>query len=597
MCGIVGVLSTQPVDPSRLESALESMQARGPDQRGRWWSADRATGLGHCRLSINDPEGGQQPMLTGPNERHVSVVNGEFYGSPNLGYDSLQLPRALEAHSPAAAISSLRGEFAFLHFDRQSKVLTVARDRFGIKPLFWAPRDHELWFASKASALWAAGVKADWCGKAFWRAASTQYPPLHSSAFEGIRNFPPAHWTCLRAGESVRYSRYWQIPSWQGKQPISDTEFLTNLRESIQLRVRTSQKTAVQLSGGIDSAAVLALAREFGALHAFTVDFSGGPRSFSEAKRAQEICEHLDIPHTILKLTPEELVGGFREAVQRTEGFMVNGHGVAKLRLAEAIHREGIKVCLSGEGSDELLFGYRHFRSLLGRDIVDPLEDPAGLGILTSSANPPLSSRVQNQLGASQTFLNSKFALGQKIKSLLCPEFVAQCQERDPIDEDLADQYPNSQYSPVERIRDLWVQTALRSYILETLGDGTEMSHSVEGRPPFLDHKLWECMADHSIETVRGDKRLLRESMRGHIPESVLSAPKHPFMAPPLGPSLQAALLECAKTISHKFVDDVRLAERLSRLDKLPLAKQWEWEPALCWLLSSFHLQELWRSS
>jgi asparagine synthase (glutamine-hydrolysing) len=364
--------------------------------------------------------------------------------------------------------------------------------------------------------------------------------------------------------------------------------------------VRPEGLTAVQLSGGVDSAAVLALACEQAPaerLRVFTVDFPDSRHpAFSEASLAREQCAFLGLEpasHTVLSLSSGELLQRLPMAVRDSEGPMVNAHGVAKHGLSQAIRQAGIKVVLSGEGADELLFGYRHFLAhLAGGAPADPLEDPAGLGILTSRERTHGLAGVAARLGFVPEIWVSKWQLGQRIQAFLQAEFLAGFAGRDPFLESLEEAEPPRGVSAPEVVRWLWLGSALRSYILEVLGDGCEMAHSVEGRPPFLDHVLWERVAAFPLSALAPDKRLLRQAMAGRVVPSILQRAKHPFMAPPLGPPLIGALRKAMQEQEHPLIDRRQGLGLLTRLDALRGPEAWEWEPALFWLLSSFHLME-----
>ena len=607
MCGIVAVLSPRPVERRRLRAALDSMRQRGPDGRGEWWSEDGRLGLGHTRLAINDPVGGGQPFHWA--DRYAAVVNGELYaaGETTRGSDCWRLARAWEQVGFPAAPSQLRGEFAWVVADPARGVLQAARDRFGIKPLFWARWGEETWLASKPAALWAAGLRAGWSAEGFWHAASTQYPPLGGSLFEAVREVPPAH-AMTFSFEGVKATRYWRVPVLEdGGDQDSVTDFRAALEEAVTLRLRAEEGTAVQLSGGVDSASVLALAQRAGPpepLHAFSVDFSSDTHpAFSEGELARAQAGHTGIErHTVLSLSASELLEGLRGAVRGAQGISVNAHGVAKFRLAQAVQEAGLKVVLSGEGADELLFGYRHFLAHLpGATIADPLADPAGLGILTSR---PLTgeswqgarSAVVGELGFFPEIWVSKWGLGQRVRSFLRREFLDVFQERDPFLETLTEADLDPAMTPWEVARSLWLSTALRSYILEVLGDGCEMAHSVEGRPPFLDHHLWERVSTMpvSLITASPGKGLLRQAVGGLLAPQIHDRPKHPFMAPPLGAALREELARTVQEQEHPFVDRSTTLRNLKELENLQGPDAWEWEPPLLWLLSSYHLQSLW---
>lgn len=571
MCGIVGVFSSGPiVDKQRLEKALSTLYLRGPDDRGVWWSDNGRVGLAHRRLAITRPEAGKQPVAS---PHSVAVVNGQFYALASefeRESDSYALPVLYRRHGLLETLEKLRGEFSFLLYDRVKNKLIAARDRFGVKPLYWARRESEWWFASKPSALWAAGIPAGWDEASFLHAASTQYPPAGGSLFREIRTVRPSHF--IELGDDLQEKRYWAVPA-QTMNPTPEL-FRERLQECVQLRLRNDSPTAILTSGGIDSAAVLALASQNGSqLKAYTVDFplcSG----YSEGTQAAEQARHSRVPHQVIPLSTEEVLDDHALCVRQAQGLSVNGHLVAKMRLAKAVAADGHKVLLSGEGSDELLFGYRHFAGYFGRE-VDPLRDSAGLGILTTTSASDLPEHFPQ-------FFHSKSALGKRICRLLG-------QPHDPtaFQRIVAE---HSNLSPLEQARAAWLETALSSYILEVLSDGTEMAHSIEGRPPFLDHTLWEL----GIQPEDGRKTLLRDSMRNLVVEGIRTKPKHPFMAPALGDGLVEQLRDCVQEMAHPYVQKPAAIATLDRLAGLNEVQRLEWEPALLWVLSSYALQELW---
>ena len=569
--------------------ALKTLSSRGPDDRAVWWSENGLAGLAHCRLAINDPIHGRQPFSGGPAERYVAVVNGEFYDLDSEfsgASDSFALIELYQKHGLSKTLELLRGEFAFLLYDRRERRLLAVRDRFGIKPLFWARLGQEWWFASKASALWAVGVAADWCEASFSQAAITQYPPSGGSLFASIETLKPSHYLSWQAGE-MSCRRYWQVPTLGSARPLSSESLRESLEQCVNLRLRAQDPTAVLLSGGIDSASVLALAAGTGKdLKAYTIDFpESGPSTFSEGGAASRQARFSGVPHQLVPLTKKDILTGLEETVRRTEGLFVNGHGVAKMKLAQAVAADGIKVLLSGEGADELLFGYRHFAPYFpSTEALDPFQDSAGIGILTSREKPTLQLP-----GTTPHFFHAKHALGRKISCFLN-------RDSGPVpffQKILDDSSLGPTRSRLESARDAWLDTALRSYILEVLGDGTEMAHSVEGRPPFLDHHLWQSCA-HLGTVSKGDKALLRKAMAGLVVDEIRAKPKHPFMTPPLGEALLLLLQERVADCPHPYLDRVKTLKILDQVRALTPSEQWEWEPPFYWWLSTFYLQELW---
>ncbi len=593
MCGIVAVLG--PAATADLSPALRALRSRGPDGTDQW-SGPGVT-LGHTRLAINNPAHGAQPFHW--RDRFVAVVNGEFYGHQTSATtsDSWALAQAWQDDDLTHTLSRLRGEFAFLVHDRQKGTTYAARDRFGVKPLYWARHRNSVFFASKPSALWALGLPRGWSDDGFWQAASTQYPSFRHGLFEGIQEVPPGHWLEVTPEGRLTQHRYWTPPRLQENatdDPVGD--FHTALREAVALRVREGSTTAVMLSGGVDSASVLALAAETtpaSSLHAFSVDFPTEDYSYSEGALAREQAVRSGVAHhSVLTLDGPTLLQHLEQAVRGTLGLMVNAHGPAKFALTRAIAEAGHRVVLTGEGADELLFGYPHFVSQMpGHSTGDPLRDPAGLGILQARGEAYGLTKVEQELGFRPQVWAAKWQLGQRITAFLQRDFLQAYDHRDPFLETLEELAPSG--SPLEISRDLWSGTALRSYILETLGDGCEMAHSVEGRPPFLDHHLWETTArlPLSLVTAAPGKGVLRQALGSRLTPAISTRPKHPFMAPPLGRSLIGVVEQVVRTDPHPYVDPGRTLATLKRLESLEGPDSWEWEPALLWLLSSYYLQ------
>lgn len=579
MCGVVGVIAPAPVDPDRLSRALDTLAHRGPDGRGIWWSPDRLIGLGHRRLAINDPEGGTQPLIS---DRFAGVINGEFYELPD-GYrdrsDNWALLDRLQTHSTEASLSSLNGEFAGLVYDQISGSLTAFRDRFGVKPLYWGRLENEIWFASKPIALWAAGLPGGWCETTFAQAAATQYPLPGTTLYRGIASVLPGHFVSVNQG-TTESRRYWRLPACSPSAGKEEDEFSQRLSAAVEARVRRGHSTAVMLSGGIDSASVLALAsRTSEEVKAYSIDFVDQTGTgFSEGEPAAAQARLCGVPHRVLPLSSGEILSLLPRVVPQLGGPVVNGHAVAKWKLCQAIRADGCKVVLSGEGADELLFGYRHFAPCFGLP-VDAHTDPAGLGILVTRQDGECLP------GHWPAFFSSKYQLGKKIGRFLSL----------PLHSETAFEHilqTSRGATPRETARLAWVQTALTSYILETLSDGAEMAHSVEGRPPFLDHTLWETVSGIALKDPH--KSLLRRAMHNRVTPEIKDKPKHPFMAAPLGPPLWEAVQALVEECPHPFVDKTPARHTLEHIQGLPPTDRMEWEPALLWLASTYYLQELW---
>jgi asparagine synthase (glutamine-hydrolysing) len=564
MCGILAAVSSAPTLLD-LRPGLRALAHRGPDGIGRRASSCGRAHLGHTRLALVDLAGGQQPFAS-EDGAILAVVNGEFYGDDRLrvslldrGHrltsrcDSELLVHLYEEHG-TDALRMLRGEFAFALWDQRTRRLWAARDRFGIKPLVYARRGGLVLLASEAKALFALGVPRAWDEASLFQAASLQYLPPERTLFAGVEAVPPGH-ALLTDGDSLVVRPYWDMDYPCQGDDIDEEEATDELRrrldEAVALRLRGDAPVACQLSGGIDSATVLASASRAAGrpLDAFTISFGG---DHDEAHHAREISAFVGSHLQVIDASPEALAGAFPDAVVAGEGLAINGHIAGKFLLTRAIRDAGYRVALTGEGADEVLAGYAHLRAdLAGRTEHLEATNRASSGLmLPSGVSLPLGA-VEVRLGFVPTWLRAKGTLGHRVRALLRKDQIARFSAVDPavtlVDAfDLEGQLQGR--GPVEQSLYLWTKLALGGYILRTLGDAQEMAHGVEGRLPFLDHELfaWLRSVPTSLKIREGvEKYLLRKSQRGRLPEATLRREKHPFVAPPLA----GRLLELARDL------------------------------------------------
>lgn len=559
MCGLVAVFArdVRSIDDGRKRAALHVLQHRGPDGRGTYTSDDHDVWLGHARLSIVAPDDGAQPIAN-EDGSIVAIVNGEFYGDARLrveleqrGHtfrtrsDSELLVHLYEEHG-LACLERLRGEFAFVLWDSRRRRVVAARDRFGVKPLVYSFEGGALRLASEAKALFALGVEATWDDVALEHAFTHQYLPMDRTFFRGVHTLPPGHLVIADRPDLVRVERYWDLDLPVNPSRIDEVSAKDLVRQqlddAVHLRLRADVPVAFHLSGGLDSASILALARRTSntRLHAFSVAFEHPP--YDEAEAAAEVARALDVEHDVVLVSQDALLDVLPDAVHFSEGLCINGQLPAKLLLARAIRERGYKVALSGEGADEAFLGYAH----LGHDLSDDgagatgasPSDSAQRGVLLPAEDAPDVPEVRRVLGYVPTFLRAKAAFGAQLLAL-CRDATNEGRTT-TFNRLLASLDINGQLSgraPVLQSAYLWTRLALGGYILRTLGDGTEMAASIEGRPPFLDHVLFEQVRALPIEQKirRGvQKYVLREAMRELLPEATVVRRKHPFLAPPL---------------------------------------------------------------
>ncbi len=568
MCGIVTVFSTNgPVAEETLWRATRALHHRGPDGQRVWVAPHTRVGMGHARLSIIDLATGDQP-LTNEDEQIHAVVNGEFYDYERIQRELEGRGHRLRTRSDSEIVlhlyeelgthclRELRGEFAFVVWDERSGLLFAARDRFGVKPLFYAHHEGKLHIASEAKALFAAGVPARWDHESVFQ-------DLHMIAdgdrtmFEGVYQVPPGHYL-LATRQRFQVVPYWdlQYPTAERPAPVrSEAEHVERMREalleSIRLRLRADVPVGVYLSGGLDSCAVLGMAASLHSapLEAFTIAFEKGP--FDEGPIAEEMAKQAGANFHVFRMPEDLLADHFADAVAHCETITANANSVAKYLLSEKVRDFGFKVVLTGEGSDELLGGYPFFRedmirygapgqdAMTEQDRIAALHDAnrhlGGFGVPSGDALP--TDAVQRVLGYVPTWIRNRAIAGKRMRPMLAPDFAAEFGARDPYQVFLnrIDLPEGSPRDALNQSMWLWLKSIFPNKLLNFLGDRSEMAHSIEGRVPFLDHPLAELICDMPVSMkIRGatEKYALREAAKPFLTKTVYERQKHPFMAP-----------------------------------------------------------------
>lgn len=569
MCGIVAAFSRrEPVSAAAIERATDSLYHRGPDGRRQWISPDRRVVLGHARLSIIDLATGDQPIASENQRTHI-VVNGEFYGYEAIQRKLEQSGHHLRTRSDSEialhlyedygteCLHQLRGEFAFVLWDESNRTMFAARDRFGIKPLFYAFYNDTLYFASEVKALFAAGVPARWDPESVFHAVEGGGHQART-LYDGVFQVPPGH--CVIATDRhIQIRQYWDFnyPRTDHTPARSDADYAAELRhaleEAVRLRLRADVPVGCYLSGGLDSCAVIGLAAKHHPepIRAFSLTFDHP--DYNEEMQAKEMAAKAGAEFYPIPIRQDDLADNFSNAILQSETFCVNAHGVAKYLLSRAVRDAGYKVVLTGEGSDEILAGYPHFRRdmlLYNRDGQDPAEvaalldnlgksNPVSRGLLLPDGDARPLENVRRLLGFIPSWIETFSARAVKMQNLLADDFATAYGEREsfrPLFSDLNVRGQLHGRDPVHQSLYLWSKTLLPNYILTVLGDRMEMAHSIEGRVPFLDHHVVEVIRSQPVtQKIHGmtEKYVLREAVRDAITDTVYRRQKHPFLSPP----------------------------------------------------------------
>ena len=392
MCGIVALFSRrEPVSETALQRATQSLYHRGPDGQRHWIAPDRRVALGHARLSIIDLTTGDQPIASEDEQVRI-VVNGEFYGYEAIQRELEQSGHRLRTRSDseialhlyedlgAQCLHRLRGEFAFVLWDETNRTIFAARDRFGIKPLFYAFYRETLYFASEVKALFAAGVPARWDAESVYHSVEFGGHQMRT-LFDGILQVPPGYYL-IATEKHMQLHQYWDFnypradnATLQRSDADYAAEFRVALEEAVRIRLRADVPVGCYLSGGLDSCAVLGLAARHHPepIRAFTLTFDRA--EYDEEREAREMAAKAGAEFFPIPIRQDDLADHFADAISQSETLCFNAHGVAKYLLSRAVRDAGYKVVITGEGSDEILGGYAHFRRdmlLYNREGQDP---------------------------------------------------------------------------------------------------------------------------------------------------------------------------------------------------------------------------------
>jgi asparagine synthase (glutamine-hydrolysing) len=554
MCGIAGIinLDDHPIDETRLCIMRDTLHHRGPDGEGLW--VEGPVGLGHRRLSIVDIAGGKQPMTVDGNS--WLIFNGEIYNHAELKADLEAAGHRYRTRSDTETIlhvykdagercvEQLQGMFAFAIWNRQKQQLLLARDRLGIKPLYYAITERHLLFASEIKAIIASGyVRPAFNEKILPEYLATGFVSGEETFFRGIRKLLPGRTLTWSRNGRIRETRYWQIPDEARQDRRSLREQGEELRERLSSAVRSHLMSDVPLglflSGGIDSTGLgglmASMIRE--PIKTFSVGFP--EREGNELAYARMAARSIRSDHHEIIITGEHF---FRELPRLVwqEDEPIAFPSSVPLYFVSALAREHVKVVLTGEGADELFGGYNRYRvtewnhrlgSAYGRIV------PSMLRSAVSRAVGALPWPARRYLG--RTFL----AVDSDTRSLFFENFAffdRSARERILTGSESHDPFKEAMHcfnSTSGTLLDRMTRADMHTYLVELLmkQDQMSMAASVESRVPFLDHKLVEHVAGlPAISKVRGwqTKLVLREALRDLIPAAIRTRRKMGFPVP-----------------------------------------------------------------
>jgi asparagine synthase (glutamine-hydrolysing) len=565
MCGINGIAfssrSRRRVDATALKTMRDVITHRGPDDEGIY--IDENVGLGHRRLSIVDVASGHQPMTNEDGSLYITY-NGEVYNHADYREELESRGHVYRTHCDTetilhlyedygdACVEHLRGMFAFAIWDRNKRELFIARDRVGIKPLYYVhTTDGSLYFASEIKALLEAhAVKAELNFAAFSDYLANHATSGEETLFAGVKRLMPGHTLTWRDGE-IKIRKYWDV-SFAKVAPNghSDKDYIAEwselFRKSVELRLMADVPLGMFLSGGIDSSAIAAVMSTLvdEPIKTFSVAFK--EREANELEYARLVARAYKTDHHEVVISPEEFFAALPDLIWHEDEPLAHPSSVA-LFFVSRLAAQHVKVVLTGEGSDELMAGYARYRkTILNLAFSEHYHRmvPAGVRDLIRGQIAGMSaSKLRAKL--SRTFLSR----APDIESIYFDNFAVfprsdqnQLLTRDTIDRiGGIDPYAGVRRvlseTDAQSLLDRLLYADIKTYLHELLmkQDQMSMAASLESRVPFLDHKLVEFTSSlpERLKLRRWTtKYVLRQSMKGVLPEQILTRPKMGFPVP-----------------------------------------------------------------
>jgi asparagine synthase (glutamine-hydrolysing) len=575
MCGIAGIIGNK-VSQNRILAMTAALNHRGPDESGLYLD-DRAA-LGHTRLSIIDLSGGTQPIHN-EDETLWIVFNGEIFNYPELRAELIakghrfytttdtEIILHLYEEKGPACLNDMNGQFAIAIWNTRDQTCFLARDRVGVRPLFYTESGPELIFASEIKSIFMNPKVPREIDPVAMDQVFTFWAPLPGrTPFKGIRELPAGHYLTFRNGKT-EVARYWDFPfvpkeeqlDWSPDRISSQIQHL--LKEATRIRLRADVPIGTYLSGGLDSSGITALVAQNFNRNVQTFGIRFDEEDYDEGRYQQEMVSFLGVKHTELRVSNADIAAALPDVIWHSEKPLLRTAPVPLYLLSKTVRAGNLKVVLTGEGSDEVFGGYNIFREACVRRFWAKFPASQKRAHLITHLYPYIFKDPKIKPMMQAFFAKGLDQTGDPLFShLLRWENTARIKTyfsaalKSSIGfysgyEDVRASLPEAfhTWDHLAQAQHLEMTIFMSNYLLSSQGDRMAMGNSVEIRMPYLDPHVMKFMGRvPAVWKILGlkEKYILKKSFRGILPDSIALRPKHPYRAPISGSLMSPCLKE-----------------------------------------------------
>jgi len=611
MCGIAGILNLnnqQNIDEYLLKAMVHQLRHRGPDGQGYY--TDATVGLGHARLSIIDIESGQQP-LHNEDESIWVVFNGEIFNYIEITNQLKKLGHTFYTHSDTEVIvhlyeeygddfvNHLNGQFAIALWDSRNKRFLLVRDRPGIHPLFYSIYNNQLFFGSEIKAILRGMKQIPQLNAVALDELMTFWSPVTSNTiFQGVKSLEPGHMLVIESNGKLQNKAYWQWDFPEDGQYIHKPE--SELAEELEsllvdatnIRLRSDVPVGAYLSGGLDSSSLVSMINQNSDTKLRTFSIAFEDEGLDESPYQKMMIDHINSDHSRIVCKRSDISDQFEKTIWHTESPILRTAPVPMGILSSLVNKHNYKVVLTGEGADEVLGGYDIFKETKIRQFWAKNPDSVFRPLLLKRLYPYLNmgqgkapAYVQNFFGKALDRPDLEYFshIPRWDTTSRCKDFFS----NDMKERLVSDVMINMECSLPESIK-YWhyfnraqyieSKSLMAGYLLSSQGDRMLMMNSVEGRFPFLDHRVIEFgnSLDPRLKMkVLNEKYLLKKAMNKYVPNSIINRYKQPYRAPDIPSFFTDApndyveeLLSESAIKSNGYFDEKRVAMLVKKIKR-----------------------------